>query len=92
MKLSMQQINRIEKALKKANKLERQSQLAAQNIASIILEFTGVDGFVDYLQSDGFGFTTSSNNYTHIGIRKLIEDAKNGIDITEEYILDNLDL
>lgn len=86
MVLTKGQIKKLQLALKKANKLECQSQMAAQNISSLIEEFTGVAGCVDHLQGDGFGFTPETNMDTHIPIYELIQIAKEGIDITHDEI------
>lgn len=92
MKLTKTQIKSLEKALKKAQDLENKSQIAAQNIASLIQDYIGIEGAVDHLQGDGFGFTPASDDRTHISIELLIESAKSGIDITKDFILDNLSL
>jgi len=84
--LTKKQIRTLQLALRKANKLESQSQMAAQNITSFIEDFTGVIGFVDYLPGDGFGFTPETNNDTHIPISELIQIAKEGVDITHDEI------
>ena len=72
--------------MSRAEKLEIQSQNAAGHIASLIEDFTGVVGYVDHLQGDGFGFTPKTNNDTHIPLSELIGIAKKGVDITEEEI------
>ena len=77
-------------ALKQAEKAENRFIIATGNLASVIIELTGVDGNVDHLQGDGFGFTPLSNDDTHITIEHLIKMAEDGIEITEEIILDNL--
>jgi len=84
------EINKLRIALKKASKLE--NELAGQmgKIASIIFDATGIEGHVDFLAGDGFGFTPESNNDTHVGIDELIKWAENGEQITEELILDRL--
>lgn len=84
------EILKLKNALRKAQKLENQAQMAAQTLAALIEEFTGVIGNVDHLQGDGFGFTPESNNDTHIGIDEIIKWAENGEKITEEIILDRL--
>ena len=89
MVLSKAQINKIKKAWRKARIAEGKASLAADHLKDVIVEITNVDGNVDQLLGDGFGFTPLSNNDTHIGIRELIELAENGNDITEELILSN---
>lgn len=84
--LSKKDIKRLELAHEKAINFECKSQLAAQDIASLIEDLTGVVGFVDHLQGDGFGFTPETNNDTHIPISELITIAKEGIDITHDEI------
>ena len=84
------EILKLKNALRKAQKLENQAQMAAQTLAALIEEFTGVIGSVDHLQGDGFGFTPKSNNDTHVGIDEIIKWAENGEKITEEIILDRL--
>jgi superfamily I DNA/RNA helicase len=84
------QILKLKQALKKAQKFENQAQMAAQTLAALIEEFTGVIGSVDHLQGDGFGFTPESNNDTHVGIDEIIKWALNGEEITEQLILDRL--
>lgn len=84
------EILKLKQALRKAQKLENQSQLAAQTLAALIEEFTGVVGNVDHLQGDGFGFTPESNNNAHVGIDEIIKWALNGEEITEQLILDRL--
>jgi len=88
--LTKKNITKLKNALDKATKSEIQSNLAAENIATIIKDITGIDGFIDHFPDDGFGFTPLSNNDTHVSIEFLIEKAKCGTDITEEFILDNL--
>jgi len=84
------QILKLKQALKKAQKFENQAQMAAQTLAALIEEFTGVIGSVDHLQGDGFGFTPELNNDTHVGIDEIIKWALNGEEITEQLILDRL--
>jgi len=86
MVLTKKQVRTLQLALKMASKLECQAQLAAQKIACLIEEFTGIVGYVDHLQGDGFGFTPETNDDTHIPISELIEIAKDGIDITHKVI------
>lgn len=90
MKFTNEDIKRLKKALRQAEIFEVKSQLATKELASIITGITGITGSVDYLSGDGHGFTPASNDDTHIPIDHLIKAAKDGIDITEEYILDNL--
>jgi hypothetical protein len=92
MELSKQQIKAIKKAWVKAEKAEQMSQIAQGALARLIIEITGVDGYVDVLTGDGMGFTPKSNNDTHIYIGDLIKLAESGIEITEDVILDNLTL
>ena len=84
--LTKEQIKKLRLALRKANKLKCQSQMAAQHISSLIEEFTGVAGCVDHLPGDGFGFTPETNMDTHIPISELIQIAKEGIDITHDEL------
>lgn len=90
--LSKKQIQQLKIANKKAEGLESKLSIAKQTIASLIEDFTGVEGECDFLQGDGFGFTPISNNDTHIPIDHLIEHAENGQDITEDFILRNLSI
>ena len=90
MKLTKRQIQRIKSALKQAEKAESLLAGATGKLASVIIDATGVDGHVDFLMGDGFGFTPISNNETHIIIGHLIKMAENGQEITESVILDNL--
>jgi hypothetical protein len=90
MKFTKRQIIKLRKALDEANYFERKSQESAKDLAELITELTKVNGFVDYLQGDGFGFTPQSNNDTHILISDLIKHFEMGYDITEKFILDNL--
>lgn len=90
MKLTKRQIQKIKTALKQAEKAENMLAGATGNLAYVIIEATGVDGYVDHLQGDGFGFTPLSNDDTHIIIEHLIKMAEDGIEITEAVILDNL--
>jgi hypothetical protein len=90
--LTKKQISELKKANKKAEALENKLSIAKQTIASLIEDFTGVEGECDFLQGDGFGFTPMSNNDTHIPIDHLIEHAENGQDITEDFILRNLSI
>jgi len=90
MKLTKIQVQKIKKALKRAELAENSLAEARLSLASVIIEATGVDGNVDHLQGDGFGFTPLSNDDTHIIIEHLIKMGEDGIDITEEVILDNL--
>ena len=90
MKLTKRQIQKLKASLKRANKAEQIFANEMQDLTSIITQITGVEGNVDYLSGDGFGFTPLSNNDTHIIIEKLIDIAEDGKEITEEVILDNL--
>lgn len=90
--LSKKQIQQLKIANKKAEGLESKLSIAKQTIASLIEDFTGVEGECDFLQGDGFGFTPMSNNDTHIPIDHLIEHAEKGQDITEDFILRNLSI
>ncbi len=92
MKLTKKQINMIEKSLRKAEMFELKSQNEAGNLSFLIEKFTGVDNRVDHLQGDGFGVTPIINDDTHVPIDILIQSAKNGIDINEEYMLANLSI
>jgi hypothetical protein len=90
MKLRKRQIQKIKTALKQAEQAKNMLVGATGNLAYVIIEATGVNGNVDHLQGDGFGFTPLSNDDTHIIIKHLIKMAEDGIEITEEVILDNL--
>jgi hypothetical protein len=90
MKLTKKQINKLKSAYKIAKKAEGKFHIETQNLACVITELIKVEGNVDCLQGDGFGFTPLSNNDTHITISRLIELAENGEDIDEELILYNL--
>ena len=90
MKLSEKQIQKIKIALKKAEIAKNRFDDATGILTFEIIKATGVDGHVDYLSGDGFGFTPLSNNHTHMVIRSIIKMAEDGIDITEAVILDNL--
>jgi len=90
MKLNKEQINKIKKAHKNVEDLENKLSGAIGNLASIITDITNIEGNVDFLQGDGFGFTPRLNNNTHITIEKLIDLAEKGVDITEGEILNNL--
>ena len=90
--LTKKQITELKKANKKAESLESKLSIAKQTIASLIEDFTGVEGECDFLQGDGFGFTPMSNNDAHIPIDHLIEHAEKGQDITEDFILRNLSI
>lgn len=92
MKLTKRQIQKIKTALKQAEKAENILDTATGNLAFVIIEATGVDGNVDHLKGDGFGFTPLSNDDTHIVIEHLIKMAEDGVEITEEVILDNLSI
>jgi hypothetical protein len=92
MKLTKEQIKAIDNAHKKALKANIAMEIATQSLSAIITETLGIEGNCDYLTGDGFGFTPISNDDTHIPIDDLIQFAKNGDDITEEFILDNLSL
>jgi hypothetical protein len=92
MKLTKRQIQKIKTALKQAEKAENMLSGATGNLTSVIIEVTGVDGNVDHLQGDGFGFTPLSNGDTHIIIEHLIKMAEDGVEITEAVILDNLSI
>lgn len=90
MVLTKSQVLKLKKAHKKAVLAEIKERLAAEKLKQIIVEFTGVDGYVDHLAGDGYGFTPASNNDTHIIMDDLIELAENGEDITEALILKHL--
>ena len=90
--LTKKQILELKKANKKAEELESKLSIAKQTIASLIEDFTGIEGECDFLQGDGFGFTPISNNDAHIPIDHLIKHAENRQDITEDFILRNLSI
>ena len=90
MKLTKRQIQRIKTALKQAENAEKKFADKITKLASVIIEATDIDGNIDHLQGDGFGFTPLSNDDTHIMIEHLIKMAEDGIEITEAEILDNL--
>lgn len=92
MKANKKDIIKLQRLLKNADLAELKSQNAQSALAGHIIDMFGVDGFIDHLQGDGMGFTPSSNNDTHVGVSELIEAAKQGIDITEEWMLSNLTL
>jgi len=90
MVLNKEQIKLIEKLHKKAKKAELKARLAEYELGNAISESTGVSGVVNYLPGDGHGFTPESVNDTHIGIDLLIKSAKDGININEDFVVDNL--
>ena len=90
MKLTKRQIQKIKTAHKQAVKAENMLAGATGHLASVIIDATGVNGNVDHLMGDGFGFTPESNDDTHIAIDRILELAENGEEITEAVILDNL--
>ena len=92
MKLTKRDIQKIKTAHKRAEKAENEMSIATQNLAMVITDITKVDGNVDCMAGDGFGFTPLSNDDTHIPIDKLISLAEGGVDITEDEILSNLSL
>jgi len=92
MKLTKRQIQKIKTAHKQAVNAENMLASATGQLASVIIDATGVDGYVDHSPGDSFGFTPISNNDTHIIIEHLIKIAENGEEITEAVILDNLSI
>lgn len=88
--LTKKQIKLIKQLHDKAIKAEIKARIAESELCDAIVEVTGINGAVDYLTGDGHGFTPESNNDTHISIDLIITSAEKGIDITEEFILDNL--
>lgn len=92
MKLTKRQINALKKEHKKAEIAEQKFLIATKCLGMLIQDFTGIEGNCDLLQGDGFGFTPESNNHTHIPVDDLIKHAENGVDITEDFILDNLSI
>ena len=88
--LTKEQIKLIEKLHKKAKKAELKARSAEGELCNAIVEATGINGVVDHLAGDGHGFTPESNMDTHIGIDLLLKSAKEGIDIDEDFITDNL--
>lgn len=90
MKLDKQQTAKIRLLYKKAEVSQSKAMKCREELRNAIVKFTGVDGFVDYFSDDGFGFTPKSDNDTHVSIDFILHKAMDGIDITEELILDNL--
>jgi hypothetical protein len=88
--LTKQQIRKIEYAWQQAQKAQDIAEQKANDLKIAIVETLGIKGHVDYFPGDGLGFTPESNNDTHIYIGHLIDLAKDGTDITENFILDNL--
>lgn len=92
MKFTKKQIRSIKTAHNKAVKAEAQFMLAMSALTNAITTTTGIDGNVDFLQGDGFGFEPNScENNTHIPVEQLIELAETG-EITEKIMLDNLSI
>lgn len=91
MKLTKRQIQRIKSAHKKAIKACVKFSISTQNLSQIIVEEIGIDGNVDYLAGDGFGFAPEPKD-VHISVKDLIQFAENGTDITKDLILSNLHL
>lgn len=90
MKLTKRQIARIKAQHNKTSKAMAKALGDAEVLATIISEYTGVEGEIDFLAGDGFGFTPNSSNDTHVSIDFIIKEALSGKDITEKLILDNL--
>jgi len=90
--LTKKQISDLKRLHSRANKAHLKLSNAVEGLAGLIESITQVDGHVDFLQGDGFGFTPLSNNDTHIPIVDLIKFAENGKDITEDFILGNLSI
>lgn len=85
-------INKLKNANAKAEKLFNQFLGQMEKIALIIEESTGIKGNVDHLMGDDLGFTPESNNDTHMPVCDIIKAAENGIEITEDFILENLSI
>jgi hypothetical protein len=92
MKLTKKQINALKKKHKKAQIAQYEFSMATQSLGALIEEFTKIQGQCDWLTGDGFGFTPSSDDDTHIPIDDLIKYAEDGVEITEEFILENLSI
>ena len=90
MKPTKRQIHKLKTALRKAEKAEELLHTATSQLCELIIESTGLEGNVDHLTGDGFGFTPASNDRTHIAVDELIKLAESGLDITEEEIPDRL--
>lgn len=88
--LTKQQIRKIEYAWQQAQNAQDIADEKTKVLNSVIVEITGIKGSTDYLMGDGFGFTPKSNDDTHIYLGDLLDFAKEGASITEEFILDNL--
>lgn len=93
MKLTKVQINKIKTAQDQANKAEFKANILRQYLADVISKALLIDGDVDYLPGDGFGFSIEGvGKNTHITIDKIIELGENGEDINGKVILDNLSI
>lgn len=82
----------LKRALEKAENVEIAAQIAAQELCQRIVEITGVTGFVDHLQGDGFGFTPESNNDTHVPVEFIIDKLAADGECPEEWMLKNLSI
>ncbi len=92
MKLTKRQIQKIRTAHKKALRLEELLSSARQDLSFVISSITKIEGNVDFLQGDGFGFTPEVDNDTHIPVDELLNFAEKGRDINIELVLDNLSI
>lgn len=86
------ELTALKRALEKAQNLENAAQIAAQDLCQRIVEVTGVTGFVDHLQGDGFGFTPESNDDTHVPVDFIIDKLAADGECTEEWMLRNLSI
>lgn len=82
----------LKRAFKRANDTEIAAQVAAQDLCQRIVEVTGVAGFVDHLQGDGFGFTPEANDDTHVPVDFIIDKLAADGECTEEWMLKNLSI
>lgn len=89
-KLTKRELQRLKAAHNKAFEAEKKLSEQVEKLQNTIIEITGIEGNVDYLSGDGFGFTPTENNDTHIGLDELISLAEEGKIIDLEIILSNL--
>ena len=102
--LTKEQINEIKEIYARLNKAHNEAEHHRGHLASFISDSIGIEGNIDFLQGDGFGFMPDQNDVedsydriyhskgynAHISIEDILDMATNKTDINYETISSKL--
>lgn len=92
MKATKVQIRKVKSIYKKAKKAQLLAEGLAGDLAAAINDITELDGHVDHLSGDGFGYSPSDDDDIHISIDKAIGLLDSGEELNEESVRKNMSL